>query len=149
MSNLFALAYASNELIPFDKESLRLLESKAREKNGRLGITGYLCHLNGSFLQYLEGEEECVLELMKRIERDERHSVVNIVYLENLDERVFPNWRMRYLHRSEFSTIELEDILEQVLFHMKEAVYEKQRIQAMVLRLVGKIAGHWNRAGDN
>ncbi|WP_070963682.1 BLUF domain-containing protein [Vibrio sonorensis] len=71
-----------------------ILIDKARVKNKRLGITGFLvCHLNG-FIQLIEGEEEAIDGLMNEISADDRHSNVRIKESSFAEQRKFPDWEM-------------------------------------------------------
>lgn len=74
--------------------NLNYLIEKARIKNKRLGITGFLvCHLNG-FIQLLEGDEKAIDDLVAEIKADERHSDFTIKATCTMQRRLFPDWDM-------------------------------------------------------
>lgn len=137
---MFALVYASRARQPFEESDLRELESHACSKNERLGITGYLNYKKGTFLQYLEGEQATVLDLMNTIEQDERHTVVRTVYLPEVEERRFENCYMRYWTQNELVEIKVEDLLEEVLLRMNELIYGEERLRSFTLQLATRIA---------
>ena len=137
---MFALAYASYSTVDAKDLLLDELSQKAALKNAKLGITGYLCYDHGVFLQYLEGERLHVLQLMDEIEKDPRHDVINKVELGEQEERVFPDWNMRYLNRSDLRRVDLEHVLEHSLFHMDPKLYGQENIVALVRALVANIA---------
>jgi hypothetical protein len=80
-----------------DRENgIEILLQNAREKNKRLDITGMLLHIEGSFIQYIEGEEVSVKELFKAIEKDSRLAAIKVIDSGNAKNRIFINWEMAY-----------------------------------------------------
>ena len=57
---------------------------------------------------------------MARIERDERHPVLNLVHVGEIGERVFPTWDRRYLNNDSLRSIQPEDVLEGVLMTIRK-----------------------------
>jgi hypothetical protein len=142
---IIALAYVSRAAQDFDVPALQTLAKLAAEKNSRLAVTGYLSFRQGVFLQYLEGEQQVIEELMNTISADERHQVVRQIQLGELDDRVFADWSMRFLSASDFAEIGLADVLEGVMLTMVSEAFDREAAQRTVLRLVEKIAGQRNR----
>ncbi len=62
--------------------------------NPELGITGVLCLLDLTYMQYLEGEETAVLDLFKSIRKDARHQDATILDQRSIPKRAYPNWSM-------------------------------------------------------
>jgi len=141
---LFALAYASYSTLDSNELDLEGLANHASSKNATLGITGYLCYDHGVFFQYLEGDQQAVLDLMEVIGKDSRHDLVNTVELGEYEERVFPQWSMRYLNRSDLRRVDLENVLEHSLFHMDPKLYGQENIVALIKALVANIAARQN-----
>lgn len=142
---MFALVYVSQSTVSFDDAALEVLGAKASKKNGRLHITGYLNfnHMRTTFFQYLEGPQQAVLDLMAEVERDERHRVVNVVQLGDVEQRLFPKWNMRYLGPAFFHMIRMirmEDVLETVLLTMSEPSFNREQIVTTVWRIAKQIA---------
>lgn len=102
-----ALLYISKSSVDFTPDELNLLSVSSGIKNERLGITGYLYYENGSFLQYIEGEEEPLMELFAAISNDNRHIVRDSV-TEDIQNRRFPHWSMKNIgeYMGEKNTIE-------------------------------------------
>ena len=67
---MLQLVYASAANVPFTAEALRELLARARTTNTGLDVSGVLLHVDGSFLQVLEGEHEVVEKLLERVGRD-------------------------------------------------------------------------------
>jgi hypothetical protein len=137
---MFALAYVSRATQEFDDAALVELARKASDVNRQLRVTGYLNYKRGEFFQYLEGARTHVLDLMDKIAADERHEVVNVVHLGEIESRRFSDWNMRYITASELGMIQLEDVLQGVLKTMHEKNFAAPVAQETVLRLVGKLA---------
>jgi len=77
-----------------------ILES-ARVHNRVAGITGVLCQGQGLFIQILEGERSTVNRLYNTIIKDKRHQDVELVAIEEIQTRKFPNWSMAHVVISE------------------------------------------------
>ncbi len=98
--------YSSVGMVDFSKDDIITLLEKARSNNARQDVTGMLLYDKGSFFQVLEGHPDSVLEILDKVQRDERHSqVVRIIY-EEIEERSFSEWTMGY---SEISQDELAE----------------------------------------
>lgn len=77
-----------------------ILES-ARVHNRVAGVTGILCQGQGLFIQILEGERSTVNRLYNTIIKDKRHQDVELVAIEEIQTRKFPNWSMAHVIISE------------------------------------------------
>lgn len=71
--------------------------STAREHNRANGITGVLCQGQGLYLQILEGERSAVNALYARIVADRRHRDVEMLHLEEITRRRYPDWSMAHV----------------------------------------------------
>jgi Sensors of blue-light using FAD len=91
---LVRLMYASRAVPALDAEELQALLRQCRANNPKHGITGVLCFAGGIFLQVLEGGRPAVNRLYNRIATDARHSEVELLAYEEIDERRFAGWAM-------------------------------------------------------
>ena len=73
------LLYVSNALPDLAPLALDRILSASRANNAVRGITGLLLHIDGGFLQILEGEDGAVRDLHARIAADPRHRDVRIL----------------------------------------------------------------------
>ncbi|MFI0395295.1 BLUF domain-containing protein [Paracoccus jiaweipingae] len=105
-NGLAFLVYRSETDMPVGGEAVRALLETARRENLRLGLTGILHHEEGIFLQWLEGPEDAVRQVTRRICDDNRHSGMTVLMKGPLDHRRFCDWRMAY------STQEQDSILQ-------------------------------------
>jgi hypothetical protein len=105
--NEIILVYCSVAIRPFDTKDIVDLLTISRKNNEKAGITGMLLYIDETFFQVLEGDEENLHNLYKKIECDERHTKVVKLIEEPVDKRTFSDWSMGYAKatRAELSTI--------------------------------------------
>tara|TARA_B100000925_G_C21925013_1_gene437655 strand:+ start:22 stop:462 length:441 start_codon:yes stop_codon:yes gene_type:complete len=94
---LFHMGYVSTETGNLGSADMIELLTDARRTNTSRDITGLLLHRDRSFYQVLEGTEDVVRQTFDRIEKDERHTAVDILFEGEVDEREFPDWQMGFL----------------------------------------------------
>ena len=70
---------------------------EARTFNREANISGVLFFANGHFFQCLEGRSKKVLALVKKIEKDPRHSDLKVSFCRRARRRKFKNWTMKYV----------------------------------------------------
>jgi len=94
------LVYVSTARAGRGEDDLKDILSRARETNQELCITGILVHLDGYFLQVLEGEQDRVRNLYARIENEPHHSSVKVLLESDVAKRAFPDWSMGFREAS-------------------------------------------------
>lgn len=94
--SLISLTYVSFASRDMTEDDLKDILTKARDKNGRLGITGLLLYRDRYFIQALEGEEDVVTELYDVIAEDPRHGHVLTVGKDQIEKRAFGSWEMGF-----------------------------------------------------
>ncbi len=97
---MIQLVYASAATRPFTADGLRDLLSRARATNTTLDISGMLLHVDGAFLQVLEGDADAVARLYEHIAKDRRHSRVIRLVTRDVAVRNFPDWSMGFFDGS-------------------------------------------------
>ena len=95
---LFHLGYVSTETGDLGSSGMVGLLTEARRINTSRDITGLLLHRDRSFYQVLEGEEDVVRQTFDSIEKDERHTAIDVLFEGEVDEREFPDWQMGVLN---------------------------------------------------
>ncbi|MEY4447525.1 MAG: hypothetical protein RLZZ433_540 [Pseudomonadota bacterium] len=73
----------------------------ARLHNRVAGTTGVLCQGQGLFIQILEGERRAINRLYATLIKDKRHQDVELISIEEIETRKFPNWSMAHVIISE------------------------------------------------
>ena len=96
--HLFHLGYVSTETLDLGSAGMVKLLTEARRINTSRDITGLLLHRDRSFYQVLEGAEAIVRQPFDRIEKDKRHTAIDVLFEGEVDEREFPDWQMGFLN---------------------------------------------------
>ena len=96
--HLFHLGYVSTETLDLGSAGMVKLLTEARRINTSRDITGLLLHRDRSFYQVLEGAEDIVRQTFDSIEKDERHTAIDVLFEGEVDEREFPDWQMGFLN---------------------------------------------------
>ena len=78
-----------------DEEIQKILKSCEKNNPGKY-VTGVLVHSKNYFLQFLEGDENELLNLFNLIKKDHRHSKVMLLNKGEIKERMFPAWHMGF-----------------------------------------------------
>lgn len=91
---MHSLLYVSHSLIRPGSKEMEEIASHSQLRNAQSGLTGYLFHDNGCFLQVIEGLEDDVTAVYSSIQRDPRHENVRTLRYEEIDRRAFGAWAM-------------------------------------------------------
>ncbi len=93
---MYYLVYLSSASTLLSEDELKDILVQSRENNTAQSITGMLLYMDGSIIQVLEGEEEKVKALYRKIALDPRHTRITRLVEGPLTERNFPDWSMGY-----------------------------------------------------
>jgi hypothetical protein len=104
---MYHLIYSSHSSHPFTKEDLISLLTTSRIANKKTGITGILIYMQGKFIQVLEGDQQKVEAIYRKIQGDSRHKQIKKVMVGNSPERIFNDWSMGFKNLSELDFISL------------------------------------------
>lgn len=115
MSRLIHLIYSSGATTSFSSEDLLELLARARKKNTGLNVTGMLLHIDGSFLQVIEGEPEVIDDLFATIAADSRHSNIVTIIREAIPRRSFSDWSMGFAEVSRADLGDMEGVSDYLL----------------------------------
>ena len=91
-----AIAYVSAASWNLLDKQIERIVAESRRLNALNGITGVLLYCDGNFMQYLEGEEDAVIETFARIRASESHYQVNELMNQPIPEREFGDWAMGF-----------------------------------------------------
>ena len=115
MTRLIHLIYSSGAATPFSNDDLLELLSKARQKNANLHVTGMLLHIDGSFLQVIEGQPEVIDTLFGTISADPRHTDIVTIIREAIPKRSFSDWSMGFADISRADLEEMEGVSDYLI----------------------------------
>lgn len=91
-----SIIYLSQSHSKFSEEELVKLYTQSENHNRALGITGYLFYKDNAFVQYIEGPNLGLDNLIQVITEDNRHEITQR-FDQEIAEPMFPNWHMKYL----------------------------------------------------
>jgi FAD-dependent sensor of blue light len=95
--NLFSITYVSARVGDFLVNRIVDLAERAAAYNSVSEVTGFLCHVDGRFLQTIEGDYGEVNRIYHtRIVPARSHMDLRLIQLETHPERRFPNWTMGF-----------------------------------------------------
>lgn len=102
---LVRLMYASRAVPAIDQEELATILRQSKAYNPGVGVTGVLCFSGSVFLQVLEGSRSAVNRLYNRIVSDPRHTEVELLLYEEINERRFAGWSMGQVNMSRLNPL--------------------------------------------
>ena len=82
----------------------------ARNNNLQHDITGALFLGSGFFIQCLEGNETEVYSLYQKIEKDERHTNVQLLDFSPIDSKVFKDWSMAFISSADLYDFKVDNL---------------------------------------
>mgnify|MGYP001106916574 CR=1 FL=1 len=133
---MYALVYISEADQLFEPSTLQALADNANRRNRLLSITGFLTYKEGQFLQYLEGGEKAVNDLMNTIQNDPRHTVIKVIKIPGQPQRYLNGWHMRYLSGLDLKSVSLDDLLAGTLNKLDSKIYSEEKVLQLVQRIL-------------
>ena len=94
--SLALLVYVSSATHLFAQDELVELLRVARGINAREEVTGLLLYQDGNFIQALEGPDEAVDCIYRKIQTDQRHHQVMTLVRGPIETRIFDGWAMGF-----------------------------------------------------
>ena len=89
------ISKATRTLSPAEVEQIAAASAK---RNKEANITGLLLQVGNYFVQVLEGEAYTLDRTLKRIEADQRHTGIRIIYQASSSAKMFSQWNMGYFN---------------------------------------------------
>lgn len=90
------IVYQSTATQDFGSLALFKLLTEAQTRNAEQQITGHLLYLNGQFTQCFEGPSDQVELLWQSLQRDKRHTNIELLVRDTTEERRFAGWTMAF-----------------------------------------------------
>jgi hypothetical protein len=104
---MHAIAYLSAASWNLLEDEIEHIVAESRRRNALNGVTGVLLYCDGIFMQYLEGEEDAVVETFVRICRSGSHHEIIELMNQPIVEREFADWTMGFSRPSPEDFVEL------------------------------------------
>ena len=92
--SLTQIIYASKPF-GFDASVLDDILTISRIRNSKSDITGTLICRHDMYLQLIEGPDSAIESTYRRIEGDDRHVEMTLLFSRKVTDRLFPQWAMR------------------------------------------------------
>lgn len=86
--------------------------AESQRNNDRDGLTGALAAHGDRYLQIIEGLPSSLDNLLRRLERDNRHKAIEVIDRRNIDRRRFGGWAMAHARFGATDIQTLERLLE-------------------------------------
>lgn len=93
---IYRLIYTSKAAPNVTDADFRTISMFSSLWNKRNNISGLLLHYDGKIMQVLEGPQDAVEQLFRKIEKDERHFDVRLELSEASSVKIFQDWSMGY-----------------------------------------------------
>jgi len=150
--SLHLLIYLSQMRGSLSKEEIEKFVALASRKNEEKGITGVLLVLGDHFVQFLEGREKDISELMEVIKMDPRHEGVSVLLTQDIKQRTFTNWGMSSvaLRRKELDVYHTDvKVLHKALKKVvEEKGIQKETVVEMLLTIPRILMKHRSSSVD-
>jgi hypothetical protein len=104
---MHAIAYVSAASWNLLDAQIDHIVAGARRRNALTGVTGVLLYCDGNFMQYIEGEEDAVVETFARIRASDSHYQINELMNQPILEREFGDWTMGFSRPTPEEFVEL------------------------------------------
>ena len=86
--------YVSQSARPHDQAALDAIVTRSRINNALDGVTGLLWSDGRRFAQVIEGDDNAIADVMKRIRLDPRHRAIEVLHDHSIADRQFGTWSM-------------------------------------------------------
>ncbi|ANQ49228.1 BLUF domain-containing protein [Flammeovirga yaeyamensis] len=140
---IYSYIYSSKSKNAFEIDDLLQLQYDAEKNNSVHNITGYLTYKNDIFIQYIEGDEDQIKQLIKNLHKDDRHQIINEFVLPNRKERLFKNWNMRYIEYNNLIEIGFHELLDAVFFTIDNRLFSNSEVSSKINRMLLKVAEYY------
>ncbi len=97
---LSRVVYRSRAVRSLEMPELQTLVDGAQSRNRREAITGLMLYDDNRFFQWLEGPPAGVARIMHSIQRDPRHTELEILADQTASDRSFGDWSMKLAGRN-------------------------------------------------
>ena len=94
-----------------------------------------LIYMQGKFIQVLEGDQQKVEAIYKKIQDDPRHKQISKVLVGNSPERIFNDWSMGFRNLSDLDFISLSGFKDIDSFFIINPLTEETSMVLVFLKL--------------
>jgi hypothetical protein len=138
------IRYVSRFESPLSEADIQAIGEQSRRNNERLDLTGVLMASGGLFYQVLEGPDEAVDEVYRKIVEDGRHTDLLLLSTETGVNRLFPSWSMQTINLDASSHVRLFPLKALIM-----AVFEQTRLAEQMMWAIERTIHHEMRRPDS
>jgi hypothetical protein len=131
------IRYVSRFESPLSEADIEAIGEQSRCNNERLDLTGLLMASGGLFYQVLEGPDEAVDEVYRKIVEDGRHTDLLLLSTETGVDRQFPKWSMETINLDAASHVRLFPLKALIM-----AVFEQTRLAEQMMWAIERTIRH-------
>lgn len=132
--------YSSKSTSELNLDLLGEIQKVAETENKKNDITGYLTYKKDTFIQYIEGPEEKINQLIINLKRDNRHQFNKSIFLTPKTNRFFMDWSMKYIEYNKLIEIGYHDLLETVFFTVGNRIFDENEVIEKLTRMLIRIS---------
>jgi hypothetical protein len=118
---MIQISYLSAATRPMSTDEVLALLRQCLANNEANDVTGLLIYNNETFLQTLEGDEQVVDELYRKIQNDPRHTNLILLDRKTIQSRRYADWSMAFRR---FADMDIHDIAGLKDFSAKDFTVE-------------------------
>jgi hypothetical protein len=126
-TQLSTLTYRSRAVVPMSDLELHRLLRSAQARNHSEGLTGVVVYDRGYFYQWLEGPADGLARVWESVQRDPRHTDLEVLDHQDTRQRYFGDWDLKLSIRSprafdpDIGAIDIPEALLEDLVRFPEA----------------------------
>ncbi|WP_139226513.1 BLUF domain-containing protein [Sulfitobacter marinus] len=90
------MIYFSTAVARLNEAQISDLLKQSKANNARDGLTGLLVYHDRLFFQIIEGDRDKVEACYNRIQKDQRHRKLFLMWEGDSEKRAFDDWKMAY-----------------------------------------------------
>ncbi len=109
---MYRLIYRSRSRQPVDWQLIQDILASSESSNQENAISGVLIATTSHFLQMIEGDFAAINALFMKIVRDERHSEVQLIGFDCIENRLFEDWAMHGIGIFDFNVSIIKPLLK-------------------------------------
>lgn len=96
-AQMLSVAYTSYASQALTQQDLEQILKSARLRNSELNVTGVLLYVGGCFMQYLEGAQRDLYEVLEFVVTATQHHQIRMGEFVPLEKRIYPDFSMAFM----------------------------------------------------
>lgn len=107
---MICIVYISSMKREYSPDELHEIAEKFQIYNNSNSITGLMIYHNRNIMQYIEGEDNVIKNIFKKISNDSRHhNIIKLIEETSLERRV-QDWNVCFEKKSKYTFLEFVEL---------------------------------------